>query len=98
MRAEEALHRVVVLLRQHRAGDVDDAAAGAHETRGAVEDRVLLLAADLEAAGAQAPFRIRVAAPGARAGAGRVDEHAIHRAVEIRHGIRRATRGADLDI
>src|SRR5829696_6513888 len=98
VRAEEALDRVVVLLRQHRAGDIDDAAAGAHETRGAVEDRVLLLSADLEAAGPQTPFRIRVAAPGAGAGAGRVDEHAIRRAVEIGDRVGAAARRSDLDV
>ena len=72
---------------------------GLDEAGGAVEHRRLLLAADLEAAGAQAPLGVRVAPPGAAAGAGRVDER--RRRSARRDPVTasaRAARRADLDV
>ncbi|BAQ45288.1 conserved hypothetical protein [Methylobacterium aquaticum] len=97
-------HRRVVLLRQERAGDVDDPPAWPRQARRPVEHRLLLGDAGREAAGAQAPLGVRVAPPGAGAGAGRVDQHEVGAAVEVGHHVgpariapsRAATRRAHL--
>src|SRR6185369_1726092 len=72
-----------VLLIEHRTGDVDDAATCLHQRRGAVEDLGLLLLPLLQGAGAHAPFGIRIAPPGASAGARRVDQHKVATASKV---------------
>src|SRR5580692_4990144 len=68
---------VLVLGPQDGARDIDDAPALLDETQRAFEGLVLILDALLERAGPDAPFGVGVAPPGARAGAGRVDQHEI---------------------
>src|SRR5918993_1985596 len=94
----EGGERVVVLLRQDRACDVHDAAAGLRQGGRPVEDRGLLLAPHLKASWPQAPFGVRIAPPGADAGAGRVHQNAVDPAVEIQHRVGPGAGGADLDI
>ena len=50
---------------------------------GALEHRFLLLEPLGERAGADAPFGVGIAPPGAGAGAGRIDQHQIGAAGEI---------------
>ncbi len=95
---EEGRNRPVVLLRQDRARDVDDPPAGFDQRPRAIEHDGLFVAADIEAAGTQAPLGVRVAAPGADAGAGRVDHHAIDLAIEVRHRIGAGARRPDLHV
>ena len=64
---------VAVLLRQHRAGDVDQPAAGLHERRRQRQHRALLVQALGKVGRLQPPLGVRPPAPGAAAGAGRID-------------------------
>ena len=64
----------------------------------AVEQRRLLLHADLERARAHAPLGVGIAPPGADAGAGRVDQHPVGAAVEVGEHVADALRGEDLDV
>jgi hypothetical protein len=89
---------IFVLGPQDGAGDVDDAPALLDETQRAFERFVLILDALLERAGADAPFGVRIAPPGARAGAGRVDQHQIATSLEVGEHVRFTPRGPHLDI
>ena len=82
MALEEGGDAVLVLLRQHRAGDVDDAGRGRGELGGAVEHQILVLLPGGERVGAQAPLGVGTAAPGAGAGTGGIDEDQIDGALE----------------
>ena len=77
MPRQEGAHLCAVFLVQHRAGDIGDPAAGLEQRHGAVEHFGLLLLALFERAGPHAPLGVRVAAPGAGAGAGRIDQHQV---------------------
>ena len=74
---EEGLDLPLVLGRQHRAGGVDEAAARLHQARRGVEDGGLLGDELGEILGPQGPAAVGIATPGAGAGAGRVDQHAV---------------------
>src|SRR6185437_14570896 len=77
---EEALDLRLVFLAQERAGGVDEPSAGRDEARGALDDAVLQLRQLGEVLLGEPPFCIRVAPPGAGAGARRVDEDALEAA------------------
>ena len=98
MPPDKAPHLVAVLLVEHRAGDVGDAAARLDQRHGAVEQRRLLLDPFGERARAHAPLGVGIAPPGAGAGAGRVDQHQIGAAGEIGKHVALAARRADLDV
>ena len=65
---------------------------------GAVEDRCLILHALLQRAGPDPPLGIRIAPPGAGAGAGRVDQHQIDAAREVGEFVAHRARRAHLHI
>ncbi len=93
----------VILIRQHRAGDIGDAPATFHQPARAGKHRILLGHALIERAGADAPFCIRVAPPHAHTRAGRIDQREIELSVEIGNGIilapsYPASWGADLRV
>ena len=77
MALEEGLDLALVLGRQHRAGGVDQPAARLHQARRGVEDGGLLGHQLGEILGPQRPAAVGIAPPGAGAGAGRVDQHAV---------------------
>ena len=77
MAREETAHLRAVFLVQYRTGHVSNAPTGFEQGHGAVEDFRLLLLALFERAGPHAPLGVRIAPPGAGAGAGRVDQHQI---------------------
>ena len=79
---EESRDLVAVLLRQHRAGGVDEPAAGLDQRGGGRQQRPLLLLALRQVGGPQPPLGVRPPAPGARAGAGGVDEHQVEAGAE----------------
>src|ERR1051326_6173705 len=81
MRVEESFGLHLVLLAQQGAGRVDQAAAGIHEPRRAVEDRALALDEFGEVLRRAAPFGIGVAAPAADTETGRIDKHAVEAAL-----------------
>ncbi len=56
---------------------------GLTKVRSPIKNFRLLLATLLERAGARAPFRIRIAPPGSRAGTGRIDQNKVRRANNI---------------
>ena len=98
MAAGEGPDLVAVLLRQHRTGDVGDAAARFDEACGAFEHGLLLLEALGERARANAPFGVRIAPPGAGAGARRVDQNEVGAAGEIGEYVGLASWRAHLDV
>ena len=98
MPAGKGADLIAVLLRQHRAGDIDDPAARLDQRRGAFEHRLLLLEALVERARTNAPLGVRIAPPGADAGARRIDQDEIGSAGEIAQRFGVAPRGADLDV
>ena len=67
----------LVLAGEQRAGGVDQPAAGLHPGGGGVEDRVLQRRVAGELLGRQPPLALGLAAPGAGARAGGVDEHEV---------------------
>jgi hypothetical protein len=89
---------VLVLGPQHGAGDIDDASALLDEAQRAFQRFVLILDALFERPGAHAPFGVRIAAPGAGAGAGRVDQHQIAASLEVAEHVRLTPRRSHLDI
>ena len=91
MAREERAHLRAVFLVEHRTGDVGDPPAGLEQRHGAVEDFGLLLLPLLQRAGPHAPFGVRIAPPGAGAGAGRVDQHQVAAAWQIVDVRRRPT-------
>jgi hypothetical protein len=97
MALEEGGDAVLVLLGQQRAGDIDQAAARLHEVGGVGQHAVLLDLALGQLVGRQAPLGVGVATPGARAGAGRVDEDHVQLAFQAlqRLGL---DRRADLQV
>ena len=98
MLAEEGPDRLVVLLGQHRAGDVGDAPARLHQLGGPGQHLGLILDALGQRAGAHAPFCIGIAPPGAGAGAGRIDQDEIGLAGDVRQRLVAArARDADVD-
>src|SRR5215472_4266526 len=99
MRVEKGLGLCLVLLAQQRAGDVDEAAAGLHEARGAVEDRALALDELGEIGRGRAPFGVGIAAPAADPETRRVDKHAVETLlVVLDPGIALGRQRAALDI
>ena len=82
-RARKLLDLAVVLLRQHRAGDIGDPPARLDQRRGALQHRDLVLQPHFQRAGPHPPFGVGIAPPGAGAGARRVDQHEIGGAVNI---------------
>src|SRR5688572_10045207 len=82
MRGEEASGLLSVLLRQDRAGDVDQCAAGSDELGSLNEQCLLLRNPRRDLLGGQLPFGIGATAPGARSGTWRVDNDAVEAAEE----------------
>ena len=82
---QEPGHLVAILLRQHRAGGIDEPAAGFDHRRRRLEDGALLGLALGQVGGFQPPLGIRPPPPGAAARAGRVDEHAVESGAERGH-------------
>ena len=77
MLREEGVDLRLVLLRQQRAGGIDQPAARLHQARGAVEDAPLEVEQVFQIVRRQFPPGIGIAAPGADTGAGRIDQHAV---------------------
>jgi hypothetical protein len=78
---QECRDLVLVLGRQHRAGGVDQAAARLHQARGGGQDLGLLGHQLGQVGRRERPAAVRIAPPGARPGAGRIDQHAIEGAL-----------------
>ena len=74
---QKAAHLRAVLVVEHRAGDVGDAAAGLHQRRRRDRAPRPDPSALGERAGPHAPFGIRIAPPRAGAGARRIDQHEV---------------------
>ncbi len=80
---------------QQRAGDIDEPPARPHQALRAVEDVGLERGQFGEVLGREAPFRVGIAPPGAGAGAGRVDQHAVEAPrVALHPFVARARRAA----
>src|SRR5690348_8557095 len=77
MRVEESFGLRLVFLAQQGAGRINQAAAGFHEPRRAVEDRALSFDELGEVLRRAAPFGIRVAAPAANTETRRIDKDAV---------------------
>ena len=73
----EGLNHVAVLFIFERAGGVDDPAAGLHEAARLIEDFALAGGENIGVAGLQSPLDLGIAAQGAGAGAGGVDQNAV---------------------
>ena len=74
---EEASNLVRALLRQDRAGDVDQPSARLHQRCGEIEQARCSACRFGDIVRPEAPFRIRPAPPDARARAGRIDQHDV---------------------
>src|SRR5688572_7022268 len=90
MVAAERFDLVDALAGQDRADGIDELAVRPHMLRRLAQQRRLRYAIGLELRGGQAPFRIRLAAPGAGPAARRIDQHAVEGAE------RRRVLGAEL--
>ncbi len=77
MAGEEGGHLGLVLLGEQRTGSVDQTSAGANQGRGLIEDRRLLGQKFGKVGLGEAQPRVGIAPPGAGAGAGRIDQHAV---------------------
>ena len=94
MRSEERVDLRLVLLAEQRAGGVDQAAAGFHQAPGAVEDVALDLDQFIQILLREFPLGVGVAAPGAGARTGRIDQHAVEAAgVALDPGVALAAKG-----
>src|SRR3984893_5331849 len=77
MIAKNRRERVFVFFAQNRTGYVKNPAARLDETRGLFQGPVLLRDTDRQGARSYPPLCVRIAPPGARAGAWRIDENKI---------------------
>src|SRR6516165_7446478 len=98
MPGEEASRLGIVLLLQHGAGDIGDSSARFERGHSAVEDFGLLLLTLFQRARPHSPFGIGVAAPGADAGARRIDQHEVHSSGEIADFVADGLWRANLDV
>src|ERR1700682_6358026 len=80
---EKTSHLRAILGVEHGASDIGDPPAGLREARGLVQERRLFLYPLFERARTHAPLGVRMAAPDAGAGAGRIDEHEVDFPLEI---------------
>ena len=77
MTLEEAVDLACPFARQERADRVDERASGRHQRRSDIDQAFLHTDEAVEPFGREPPTPFRVAAPGAGAGAGRIDEDEI---------------------
>src|SRR5262249_1020738 len=94
----ELPHLSVVLRREHRTGDVSDAAIRLGEARGRVEQGRLVLYSFGERAGPHAPFGIGVPTPHPGASARRIHQNKVHFRFEIGEYWSFSFRCANLDV
>src|SRR5215470_2414972 len=83
MTGDEAVDLTAVLRRKHGAGDVGESAARLYQRRSLFEHGSLLGEPCFEHLWREPPFRVGPSPPDAGAGAGRIDDDAVHLAFEL---------------
>src|SRR5579872_5711231 len=76
---KKRFYSVLIFARKQRTGRIDQPAAGPNSRRSLVEQSILRRDTRSERLRRQPPAQLRLAAPGARAAARRIDEHDVER-------------------